>query len=120
MNLESYLPLVLDLFLKSSAILFVAFGIGWLARKNADGRTDETGRAGEVGALASACHSCAMRNRDPEQQTIAPRAVGGFKKYTITAVAAFAMEAKVKPALLARGHQMEPGPLRISKRRHYR
>ena len=32
MNLESHLPLVLDLFLKSSAILLAAFAIAWLAR----------------------------------------------------------------------------------------
>ena len=34
-------------------------------------------------------------DREPEQQTIAPRAVGGFKKYTITAVASYAVEARV-------------------------
>ncbi len=32
MNLESHLPLVLDLCLKSSAILLAAFGVAWLAR----------------------------------------------------------------------------------------
>ena len=33
--------------------------------------------------------------REPEQQTIAPQVVANFKKYTITAVAAYAIEARV-------------------------
>ena len=34
-------------------------------------------------------------DREPAQQMIAPQPVGGFKKYTITAVAAYAIEARV-------------------------
>ena len=34
-------------------------------------------------------------DREPEQQTIAPRSLAGFKKYTITAVAAYSIEARV-------------------------
>jgi hypothetical protein len=33
--------------------------------------------------------------REPEQQAVAPRALGGFKRYTVTAVAAYAIEARV-------------------------
>ena len=34
-------------------------------------------------------------DREPQQQPIAPQVVGAFKKYTITAVAAYAIEARV-------------------------
>ena len=34
-------------------------------------------------------------DRKPQQQTIAPQVVGAFKKYTITAVASYAIEARV-------------------------
>ena len=38
MNLESHLPLILDLALKSSAILLAAFAIAWAARKTSAAR----------------------------------------------------------------------------------
>ena len=41
-------------------------------------------------------HAPGLRlEREPEQVTIAPRSVGGFRKYTITAVASYALEARV-------------------------